>query len=60
MSKFFKALDQAQRDRALREQSQPRPAATPVRHPMSVPRPAEELAESPDSPAVARVQEPAP
>ena len=60
MSKFFKALDQAQRDRALREQSQQRPAATLVRHPASVPAPAEDLAETLGSPAVADVQERAP
>jgi capsular exopolysaccharide synthesis family protein len=60
MSKFFKALDQAQRDRALGQQSQQRPAATPGRHPTAAPPAAEGLTESPDSPAVAQVQEPAP
>lgn len=56
MSKFFKALDQAQRDRALRQQSQKRPAA-PARPPTTVPPAVERLAESPDGPAVARGQE---
>ena len=57
MSKFFKALDQAQRDRALKQQAQPRPAATPGRHPTAAPPAAEVLAEIPDSPAVAHVRE---
>lgn len=60
MSKFFKALDQAQRDRALREQSQQRPGATPVRHSMQVPAPAEEFAETLDGPPVAHVREDVP
>ncbi len=61
MSKFFRALEQAQRDRALREQSEQRPAAAaPVQHPMSVPPAAEELAGDPYSAGVAHVQERAP
>ncbi len=38
MSKFLKALEQAQRDRALREQSQPRPAAVPTQGPAPAPQ----------------------
>jgi capsular exopolysaccharide synthesis family protein len=57
MSKFFKALDQAQRDRALKRQSPPRPAASPGRHPTAAPPAAEVLADVPDSPAAAQVRE---
>jgi capsular exopolysaccharide synthesis family protein len=56
MSKFFKALDQAQRDRALKQQSQPRPADTLDRHPTAAP-PSPVLAESPDGPAVVHARE---
>lgn len=57
MSKFLKALDQAQRDRALREQSQQRAATPPV--PLAVrPTPlAEESRERAEMPT-ARVSEP--
>jgi capsular exopolysaccharide synthesis family protein len=57
MSKFFKALDQAQRDRALKQQSQPRPTATPGRPPTTAPAPAEVLAEIPARPPAAHVRE---
>ncbi len=69
MSKFFKALEQAARDRALRQQPQQRPAATPVQgsvraphvqQPMPAPSPPEELAEARDSRGNASVQGPAP
>jgi capsular exopolysaccharide synthesis family protein len=43
MSKFLKALDQAQRDRALREQAQQQAAAPTVQHPPAGPEPAERV-----------------
>ncbi len=51
MSKFFKALDQAQRDRALREQSPQRPAAPTVLHPVAPPPAAAEPPERREAPA---------
>jgi capsular exopolysaccharide synthesis family protein len=58
MSKFFKALDQAQRDRALREQSQARPAPPSALHP--VPPPVAEPREHRPAPPVAPAPEPRP
>jgi capsular exopolysaccharide synthesis family protein len=57
MSKFFKALDQAQRDRALKQQSQPRPAAAPGRQATAAPPAPEVLDEILASPAVEHVRE---
>lgn len=58
MSKFFKALDQAQRDRALREQSQARPAPPSTLHP--VPPPVAEPREPREAPPVSPPPEPMP
>jgi len=61
MSKFFKALDQAQRDRTLREQSQRRPPTIPtippLRPPVTAPPAVEEPAVEPEAPAVAPAHE---
>jgi capsular exopolysaccharide synthesis family protein len=57
MSKFFKALDQAQRDRALKQQSQPRPGLAPSRPPASAAPTAEVLGEVPNRPAGADIRE---